>query len=79
MGFGGWFCSDVPVKVEILSEIPGRLLLKDDYPYCHAKYAALKLTVSPILVNHPALLRSISSLIQFQKMFSRENKRPLAR
>ena len=31
-GFGGWFCSDVPVKVEFEGEVPGRLLLKA-YPF----------------------------------------------
>jgi hypothetical protein len=32
VGFGGWFCSDVPVNVEVHGEIPGRLLTKA-YPY----------------------------------------------
>jgi hypothetical protein len=32
VGFGGWFCSDVPVNVEVKGEVPGRLLLKT-YPF----------------------------------------------
>lgn len=32
VGFGGWFCSDVPMKVEVLGQLGGRLLAKT-YPY----------------------------------------------
>lgn len=32
VGFGGWFCSDLPVQVEVKGEVPGRLLLKA-YPF----------------------------------------------
>jgi hypothetical protein len=32
VGFGGWFCSDVPVKIEVKGEVPGRILLRV-YPF----------------------------------------------